>query len=146
MPDAGVGKTRNTPDTREGLRVLQGVLASVQGVVGEGAAQALFRYGAFEEGKRLAMERSGQGIEDLVDEIARLVRIDGEVKAANRDHVEVEIHSSDMLAEDSPILDTLMLGLMEGLIAGIQGGRLRGQIVSRGGNGSGSLVFRPDTE
>ena len=138
MPDANDGQA--VPQV---VRILEGVLSSIQAVVGEGAAQALLRYGAFEEGRRLATERDFTDIDEAARHVGHLLACEASARSDD-DTVHVTVGGCAALAPRSSVLDTLLLGLFEGVIHGTLKRRLRGTIGTRDDAGAAEATFRPD--
>lgn len=122
------------------VRVLQGVLTGVQGVVGEGASQALLRYGAFEEGKRLATKRGQPQLDGMMMHVDRLFGQTSTAERLREGTVRVELYGSPVVGAENPLIDTILLGLYEGLLNGLFQARFKGAVMQRQG-GDATLTF-----
>lgn len=145
-PGAAVapGLDGHAPDAQRLVTLTAGVLANIQSVVGEGAAQALFRYGAFEEGKRLAQEAGAARFETALATFDQVFGHESSGTKTQDGGVEIRLQHCSFIREDRRALDLLLIGLYEGMLQAVMQVRYKGQIVGRQADGGAVLRFELD--
>lgn len=129
--------------TKQVFEVMSGFLGHLQSVIGEGASHALIRYGAFEEGKRIATTAGGN-MDDARQAFDLLFRQETSISAESEDTYEVRVRGSGWVRENPSALDVFAVGLLEGLLQTVVRRRFKGELITRSLGGNAVMVFRLD--
>lgn len=130
------------------VELVRGLLAHVQGIIGEGAAYAMLHYGAVEEGKKLAAGRPGvaagddpESLRGVVDEIGAMIGQPIKLVEGTRTRAQFEVSRSSLFASSGGLIEGVLLGVIEGALWGLHGKRFTGQIIDEDSADVLSLVF-----
>ncbi len=110
----------------EAIRLLEGVLGHVRGVVGDGAYRAMLHYGAVEEGRRLV---DGAEFRDALERLDSVLGHRSEVVRDDGALVVVRVSESVLVESEDRVLAPVVTGLIEGALSAARRARYSGRVL-----------------
>ncbi len=116
----------------------------VRDIVGDAAGHAMFHYAAYQEGERIGSQRRPEDIRDVLDHLDRMLGQRSDLVDAGPDPVVLDVHSR--IADSSnPVLEGVVLGMLEGALGSMHGARYEGHIGDERTDGTVRVTLKVKT-
>lgn len=133
-------------ETKGIIDVMRRILGDVKGVVGDEAYEAMFRYAAVQEGRRLAGTTRNQDLQAAIDQLDAILGQRTRLIDNGGEGLRVHVMESPLFDNGDPVTQALVIGLLQGVVSAKRRREYQGSLVPPPEEGFRGLLleFEPD--